>query len=74
VLHVPNPSTEFIWNAASVPAGIGIYFAMSDSQNRTGNILLKVSNATGDSSCLNSSSPSVTLSSTSSTPTSPLFL
>ncbi|KAH9982546.1 hypothetical protein BGW80DRAFT_1247365 [Lactifluus volemus] len=80
VLNVPNPSTEFIWNAASVPAGIGIYFAMSDSQNRTGNVLLKVSNDTGDSSCLNSSSPSVTVqgtsstSSTKTTPTSPLFL
>ncbi|KAH9982545.1 hypothetical protein BGW80DRAFT_1263785 [Lactifluus volemus] len=68
VLNVPNPSTKFVWSAASVSAGTGIIFVMSDSQNRTGGASpIKVSSATSDSSCLNSNSPSVTLQGTSST-------
>jgi hypothetical protein len=68
VLNVPDSSTEFVWSAASVSAGTGIVFVMSDSQNRTGGVSpIKVSSATSDSSCLNSNSPSATLQGTSST-------
>jgi hypothetical protein len=68
VLNPPNPSTEFVWSAASVAAGTEIVFVMTDSQNRTGGASgIIVSGSTGDTSCLNSNSPSVTLQGTSST-------
>jgi preprotein translocase subunit SecG len=72
VLNPPNPSTEFVWAAASVPAGTEILFSMSDSEDRVGGTSgIIVSGATGDTSCLNSNSPSLTSQGTASTTTSP---
>ncbi|KAF8269357.1 hypothetical protein EI94DRAFT_1829017 [Lactarius quietus] len=71
VLNAPNGADEFVWNAASIPAGTSVLFAMSDAQNRTGGVSsILVSGSTGDASCLNANSPSVTQQSTPSTRTS----
>ncbi|KAI0257481.1 hypothetical protein BJV78DRAFT_1278000 [Lactifluus subvellereus] len=68
VLNPPNQSTEFAWSPASVSAGTGIVFVMSDSAGRTGGASgIKVSGSTSDTSCLNSNSPALTLQGTSST-------
>jgi activator of HSP90 ATPase len=71
VLNAPNGATEYVWSAASIPAGTSVIFAMSDAQNRTGGVSgILVSGSTGNSSCLNANSPSVTQQSTPSTQTS----
>lgn len=68
MFNPPSQSTEFVWSPASVSAGTEMFFAMSDAQNRTGGTsAIKVSSQTGDTSCLNSNSPHVTLQGTSST-------
>jgi len=73
MLNPPNPSTQFVWSPASVPAGTEIVFVMSDSTNCTGGASgIKVSSSTGDTSCLNSNSPSVTLQGSSSTTSIPV--
>ena len=72
MLNPANPSTEFVWAAASVPAGTEILWFMSDSEDRVGGVSgIDVSGATGDTSCLNSNSPSLTSQGTASTTTSP---
>lgn len=70
VLNAPNGATQYVWTAASIPAGTSVIFVMSDAQNRTGGVSdILVSNSTGSASCLNANSPSVTQQSTSSTQT-----
>jgi len=72
VLNAPSGATEYVWSAASIPAGTSVLFAMSDAQNRTGGVSgILVSGSTGNTSCLNANSPSVTQQSTPSTPTPP---
>ena len=71
VLNAPNGATSYVWSAASIPAGTSVIFAMSDAQNRTGGVSgILVSGSTGNTSCLNANSPSVTLQSPPSTQTS----
>jgi len=61
VFNPPNGASEFVWTVANVPAGTSMLFFMTDAQNRTGGVSgLMVSRATGDSSCINSTSPSTT--------------
>ncbi|KAH9082006.1 hypothetical protein EDB83DRAFT_2336024 [Lactarius deliciosus] len=70
VLNAPNSASEYVWNPASIAAGTSVVFVMSDAQNRTGGASdIKVAGSTGDSSCLNANSPSVTQQSTPSTQT-----
>ena len=72
MLNAPSGATEYVWSAASIPAGTSVVFAMSDAQNRTGGVSgILVSGSTGNTSCLNANSPSVTQQSIPSTPTSP---
>jgi len=57
----PPIGPEFVWNPANVPANTSMLFYMADAQNRTGGVSgIMVSQATGDSSCINSTSPSTT--------------
>ena len=71
MLNAPNSATSYVWSAASIPAGTSVIFAMSDAQNRTGGVSgILVSGFTGNASCLNANSPSVTLQSTPLTQTS----
>ncbi|KAN0134811.1 hypothetical protein V8E53_007185 [Lactarius tabidus] len=71
VLNAPNGATQYVWNAASIPTGTSVIFAMSDAQNRTGGVSgILVSGSTANTSCLNANSPSVTQQSTPSTQTS----
>ncbi|KAH9047634.1 hypothetical protein EDB84DRAFT_1461272 [Lactarius hengduanensis] len=70
VLNAPNNASEYVWNPASIAAGTSIVFVMSDAQNHTGGASdIKVAGSTGDTSCLNANSPSVTQQSTPSTRT-----
>jgi len=58
-----NPPTgpEFVWNPANVPANTSMLFYMTDAQSHTGGASgIMVSHATGDTSCINSTSPSTT--------------
>ena len=67
----PPIGPEFVWNPANVPANTSMLFYMADAQNRTGGVSgIMVSRATGDSSCINSTSPSTTGVAASSTSTS----
>jgi hypothetical protein len=57
----PPIGPDFVWNPANVPANTSMLFYMADAQNRTGGVSgVMVSQATGDSSCINSTSPSST--------------
>ncbi|KAH9960147.1 hypothetical protein BC827DRAFT_1209454 [Russula dissimulans] len=57
----PPIGSDFVWNPANVPANTSMLFYMADAQNRTGGVSgIMVSQATGDSSCINSTSPSTT--------------
>ncbi|KAH9004372.1 hypothetical protein EDB86DRAFT_2888278 [Lactarius hatsudake] len=70
VLNAPNNASEYVWNPASIAAGTSVVFVMSDAQNHTGGASdIKVAGSTGDTSCLNANSPSVTQQSTPSTQT-----
>ena len=71
MLKAPNNATSYVWNAASIPAGTSVIFAMSDAKNRTGGISnVLISNSTSNTWCINANSPSVTFQSTTSTQTS----
>ncbi|KAN0134810.1 hypothetical protein V8E53_007184 [Lactarius tabidus] len=70
VLKAPNGTTQYVWSAASIPAGTSVIFAMSDAQNRTGGVSpILVSGPTGNNWCINANSPSITQQSTSPTQT-----
>jgi hypothetical protein len=70
VLNAPNGATEYVWSAATIPTGTSVIFAMSDAQNRTGGVSgILVSGSSGNTSCLNANSPSVTQQSNPSTQT-----
>lgn len=71
VLNAPNGATQYVWTAASIPAGTSVLFVMSDAQNHTGGVSdILVSGSTGSNSCINANSPSVTPQATSPTQTS----